>query len=74
MVLLATEKTALKSLINKYNPDVIMLQETMGMGETVMAYLGKILASWTFVTADARGRSRGLALGLRDSVLKMKNS
>ena len=41
--------------------EVIFLQETMGINESVMAVLESLFPGWDFTMVDAKGRSRGLA-------------
>jgi hypothetical protein len=50
-------------LVTVINPDVIFLQETLGVSEVVVASLEEIFLGWSFVAVDAKGRSGGLATG-----------
>ena len=59
-------------------PDVMLLQETLGVGEETKASLESWFGVWIFETLDVRGRSGGLASGWNarnvwgmDSVLGM---
>ena len=56
------------------HPDVILLQETLGVGEVIRERLESWLPGWSFVTLDARGRSGGLAVGWNNRCVKMLNS
>jgi exonuclease III len=60
-----TKKSSLKRLIAVHNPDVLFLQETMGLSEVVIRSLEALLLGWSFVVLDARGHSGGLAMGWR---------
>jgi exonuclease III len=55
------KKSSLKILVVVIVPDVIFLQETMGVSELVVASLKSIFPGWSFAVVDAKGRSRGLA-------------
>ena len=54
--------------------DVIMLQDTLGVGEVIKERLESWLPCWSFVTLDARGRSGGLAVGWRNCCVKLTNA
>jgi hypothetical protein len=43
--------------------EVIFLQETLGVSESVVSILASFLPGWDFAAADAKGRSGGLATG-----------
>jgi exonuclease III len=57
------KKSSLKRLVVVVAPDVIFLQETMGVSELVVASLESLLPGWSFAVVDAKGRSGGLATG-----------
>jgi exonuclease III len=57
----ALKKPTLKRVITTEHPDVLLLQETMGVGEEVKSSLELLLLGWVFITVDAMGRSGGLA-------------
>ena len=59
----ALKKPALKRVISSEHPDVLLLEETMGVGEEVKSCLEKLLPRWNFETLYALGRSGGLATG-----------
>jgi len=67
-------KLTLKYLFLNYCPDAIMLQETLGVGTEVENSLSKMMSSWSFMMVDTKGRSKGLALGVKDSSVKLLNS
>ena len=68
------KKSAFKRVIALEHPDVILLQETLGLGDIIKDRLENWLAGWTFVTLDVRGRSGGLAVGWKLSAAKLINS
>lgn len=57
------KKTSLRRLIEIHQPDVVLLQETLGSSEDVVRILEAMLPGWKFVGLDARGRSGGVASG-----------
>lgn len=67
------KKIALTSLFLNYGLYGIILQETLGSSEEVQNSLSKIMSGWPFLTSDAKGRSGGLALGVKDSSVKLLN-
>jgi len=42
------KKLALKEIVHRYNPDVLLLQETLGRGEEVTKVLSTLLPGWNF--------------------------
>ena len=56
------------------HPDVILLQETLGVGEVIKERLESWIPGWSFVTLDARGRSGGLAVGWKNCCVKLVNA
>lgn len=71
---LSPKKLALKVLINNYNPDVLLLQETLGSGEDISKALLKIFLGWNFQALDAKGRSSGLTIEVKEVRLKFLSS
>ena len=57
------KKSSLRRLVELNQPDVILLQETLGCSEEVVRGLETLLSGWKFVAVDAKGRSGGLASG-----------
>ena len=57
------KKSSLRRLVELNQPDVILLQETLGCSEEVVRVLETLLPGWKFVAVDARGCSGGLASG-----------
>lgn len=70
----ATKKLALKELVKTYDPDLLMLQETLGSGEDISGALKKMVSSWIFQSLDVKGRSRGLATRVKEGRLKVLNN
>ena len=64
------KKLAFRNLIRQYNPDILMLQETLGKGEEIIAFLSKLLPGWLFRAIDADGRSGGLVTRFKAGNLK----
>ena len=68
------KKSAFIRVVSLERPDVIMLQETLGIGEVIQERLENWIPGWSFVTLDAKGRSGGLAVGWRNNCVKLINS
>ena len=68
------KKSAFIRVLTLEHPDVILLQETLGVGEVIRERLESCIPGWSFVTMDARGHSKGLAVGWKNSSVKMINS
>jgi hypothetical protein len=52
-----SKKLSLKWLVDSNHPDIIFLQETMGMSSYVFSILEYLLNNWSFSSMDTRGRS-----------------
>lgn len=70
----ASRKITLKTLLFFYYPDITMLQESLRSGEEIKLALNKMLPRWTFLTLDSKGRSGGMALGVKYCSMKLLNS
>ena len=57
------KRSAFQRVIELEHPDVVMLQETLGVGDVVKCQLESWFPGWSFETLDVRGRSGGLAIG-----------
>jgi len=68
------KKSAFRRVLTLEHPDVILLQETLGIGDEIKTRLECWLPGWVFVTLDVRGRSGGLAVGWNERHVKMLNS
>ena len=68
------KKSAFIRVFTLEHPDVILLQETLGVGEVIQERLESWIPGWSFVSLDARGRSGGLAVGWKNSRVKLINS
>lgn len=68
------KKSSLKRLVERIQPDVIFLQETMGDCASVQKALHSLLPGWEFLAMDARGRSGGLAMGWHKARCRFINS
>ena len=47
----------------RLGPDIIFLQETLGVGEVIKEALHAFLPGWDFMTLDAKGHFGGLVTG-----------
>ena len=65
------KKTAFIRMLTLEDPDVILLQETLGVGEVIKERLELWLPRWSFITLDANGHSGGLAVGWRKCCVKL---
>jgi hypothetical protein len=54
------KQLSLKRLINLERLEIILLQETMGMGEPLIFYLKNLLGGWDFIALDVEGLSGGV--------------
>eukprot|EP00253_Pinus_taeda_P003525 PITA_03525 len=68
------KKLALKELVQQYNPDLLMLQETLGLSSEVVTSLCSLFPGWQFQALDSFGHSGGVAIGFREGRLKLLNS
>ena len=68
------KKSALMRVLALEHPDVLLLQETLGVGVVIQGKLESWFPGWSFVTLDAKGRSGGLAVGWKNNCVKMINS
>ena len=64
------KKIVLRELMKSHNPDVLLLQETMGQGEEVNGILSRMFHGWVFQALDAHGRSGGLSMGIKSAKMK----
>ena len=70
----ALKKTSLKRVISSEHPDILLLQETMGVGEEVKSCLEQLLLGWKFETLDALGRYGGLATRWNTQTIQVLNT
>lgn len=70
----ALKKLSLKRVISSEHPDILLLQETMGIGEEVKSCLEQLLPGWKFETLDALGRSGGWATGWNTQKIQVLNT
>jgi len=54
------KKLSLKRFINLDQPDVVFIQETMGLCEPIIVELKILLSGWDFMALDSVGMSSGL--------------
>ena len=67
------KRSTLQWVVKLEHPDMIMLQETLGLGDVVKGKLESWFSGWQFETLDVRGHSRGLAMGWNTRVVKVLN-
>jgi len=68
------KELALKEVIHNYNLDILLLQETLGAGEEVSKSLSKLMPRWSIHALNAKGRSGGITLGVKEGKFKVPNS
>ena len=68
------KKLAFKELVRSHNPDIILLQETLGKGEEIINIISKLLPGWSFFALDAVGRSGGVVSSFNPKKLKYVSS
>jgi hypothetical protein len=69
-----SKKISLHRLVELTQPNIIILEETLGDVDTISQVLEGLLGVWMFIGLDARGSSRGLAIGWRTRSDKLLSS
>jgi exonuclease III len=69
-----SKRLTLQRLLELSQPDVVLLQETLGEAAVVVQLLERILKGWSFFGLDAFGHSGGLAMGWNPKSIKLENS
>lgn len=59
-----SKKKALKCLVNPIKMDIILLQETMGVGNIVKQVLESLFLCWWFISSNTKGKFWAFALVL----------
>jgi hypothetical protein len=72
--LLFLKKFSLHKLVESTQPNLILLQETLGEAASIITFLESFLKHWKFIGVYAKGRSRGLAIGWNTRSVKILNS
>jgi len=67
------KKSALRRVVSLECPDVLLLQETLGVGEEVRMKLEIWFSRWHFEALDVKGRSGGLVVGWDERKVKVLN-
>ena len=57
------KRSTLNKVVSLEHPDILLLQETLGVGGVSKARLESWFPRWIFDTLDVRGHSRHLAIG-----------
>ena len=60
-------------MVEIYQPKIMLLQKTLGVGVEVKAKFESWFGGWCFETLDVRGRSGGLAIGWNTRCVKVLN-
>ena len=68
-----SKKLSLHRVVLETKPDIIVLQDTFGIGELVKSSLESSLGGWTFQALDVCGCSGGLAVGWLDRSCRCEN-
>ena len=67
------KRPALQQVVDLEHPDIMLLQETLGVGDVIKEKLENWFLGWNFVTLDVRGHPGGLAMGWDTRVVKALN-
>ena len=59
----AHKRSTLKRVVGLEHPDVLLLQETLGVGDEVQSRLESCFLGWDFTTLNVRGHSGVLEIG-----------
>lgn len=70
----APKKLSLQGLFEVEQPDIILLQETLGPAENVTLSLQVLAPRWKSMAIDAIGRSGGLAIGYNPRTIRIDAS
>ena len=68
------KKSSIKRMITLLDPQIILLQETMGSSDKVKEALESWLPGWVFEAMDTVGRSGGLAIGWVANQIRRENN
>jgi exonuclease III len=63
----------LQRLLELSQPDVVLLQETLGEEAVVVQILEKTQKGWSFFGSSASGCSGGLVMGWNQKTIKLEN-
>ena len=67
------KRSALRWVVEIDQPEIMLLQETLGVGLEVKAKLESWFGGWCFETLDVRGCLGGLAIGWNTRCVKVLN-
>jgi len=68
------KKLALWRLLEKELIDLVFLQETMGVVDTISPLMESMIPGWHFQAIDVNGRLRGIALGYNSRSINLKGT
>ena len=67
------KRSTLKRVVGLEHPDILLLQENLGVGEVVKYRLESWFPGWIFETVDVSGCSRGMEIGWSERNVKDLN-
>jgi len=67
------QQLAFRRLLSIERVDVIFLQETLGLAETISHLLESMLPGWHFHALDVHERSGGIMMGYNSRTIKLCN-
>jgi exonuclease III len=65
---------SLQRLLELAQPDIVMLQETLGAEALIVPLLERLLKGWSFFGLDASGCVGGLEMGWNQKSIKLESS
>ena len=68
------KKLAFKRMLSVHKPDVVLLQETLGLEVDVTVLLSSISPLYTFIAQSGRGHTGGIAIRWNQSTIRCTNS
>lgn len=67
------KKLDLRRLLSSALVDIIFLEETLCSAEILITLLNSWMLNWTFHALDATGRSGGIAIGVSNKTIDLRN-
>ena len=67
------KRSTLKRVVILEHPDILLLQETLGVGDVIKERLDSWFPGCVFASLDAKGRSGGLDIGWNACSVKANN-
>ena len=69
-----SKSLSLQRLLELLQPDIVILQETLGEASLIISLLEELLKGWSLFSLDSLGCSGGLAMGWNSKSIKIENS